>query len=300
MNKGPKKIIVARSAGFCWGVNRAFDKVLEVAKKAEYQNKLYTYGPLIHNPQAVKVLEDKGVKVLNEIPAALSGAVFIRTHGISPDERDCLNSSGATIFDVTCPDVGFIQGIVKKHLKKGYHIIIVGNSEHPEVKALLGFAEGRGMAISTPSEIEKVPAGWGPVCIVAQSTQKEAIFHTITGRLKERYSGCEIFNTICKSTAVRQEEVRNICKRVDAMVVVGGYNSANTNKLAQISRETDTPTFHIESAHDLNINDISKFDVIGVTAGASTPHWSIEQMIKKLKEIVEIEIVESLTEEENA
>lgn len=292
-----KKIIVAKSAGFCWGVNRAFDKLLEVAKKTEHQGRLYTYGPLIHNPQAVAMLEKEGVMVLDSIPEKLDGAVFVRTHGISPDERARLKSCGATIYDATCPDVGVIQGIVKKHLKQGYHIVIVGNSQHPEVKALLGFAEGRGISISTTADIEKIPGNWERICIVAQSTQKEEDFVNVTDILVKKYNDCKIFNTICKSTALRQDEVRKLARKVDAIVVVGGYNSSNTNKLAQISRETGIPTFHIESANELNLSDFMDFGAIGITAGASTPSQSIDDVIKKIKEIGEVEVLESLEDE---
>lgn len=293
MNKTGKKIIVAKSAGFCWGVSRAFDKVLEVAKKENRSGALYTYGPLIHNPEAVKLLEGKGVRVLDSIPEKLEGAVFVRTHGISPEERERLRRSGATIYDATCPDVGFIQGIVKKNLKHGYHVVIVGNNEHPEVKALLGFAEGRGIAILSSEGIEKIPKEWKKICVVAQSTQKEENFHDIAEALKNIYPDCKVFNTICKSTALRQEEVRRMSEMVDAMLVVGGFNSANTNKLAQISRETGTPTFHIEGAEELNLSDINRFNVIGITAGASTPRWSIEKVIARLKDIADFGTVES-------
>lgn len=287
-NKRSKKIVVAKSAGFCWGVNRAFDKVLQVAKEAD--GDLYTYGPLIHNPEAVERLEEEGVKVLETVPEKLNGVIFVRTHGISPEERAKIKASGATIYDATCPDVGKIQGIVKKYLKRGYHIVIVGNSEHPEVKALLGFAEGMGVVVSSVADIEQIPREWNDLCVVAQSTQKEEDYLSITEILRKRHKNCLVYNTICKSTAHRQEEVRRLSDQVDAMVVVGGYNSANTNKLAQISRETETPTFHIERATELKINDFNDFEVIGVTAGASTPRWSIEEVIEELRQIGEVEV----------
>jgi len=283
-----KKIVVAKSAGFCWGVNRAFDKVLEVAKEWNSEGNLYTYGPLIHNPGAVALLEKKGVKVIKEIPESLDGAIFVRTHGISPGERERLRKSGAIIYDATCPDVGKIQGIVKKHLKHGYNVVIVGNSEHPEVRALLGFAEGKGICISSAKDLDKLPSSWTKICVVAQSTQKEENYSEITGLLEEKYEDCKVYNTICKATAFRQEEVSELSKKVDAMVVVGGYNSANTNKLAQISREKGTATFHIESASELKLNDFKGFYVIGVTAGASTPSWSIEKVVEKLKGLGEV------------
>lgn len=275
-----KTIIVAKSAGFCWGVSRAFDKVMDTVK---YKNgKVYTYGPLIHNPQAVEMLEKMGVGVIEKIPDNTTGTIFIRTHGLSPEEREKLRQTGAKICDATCPDVGIIQGIVRKHVRKGYHTIIVGNAEHPEVIALLGYAEGKGVAISTSEEIRKLPGDWKKVCVVAQSTQKEDKFADLVEDIKKKYNDAVIFNTICSSTTERQEEVRELAKEVDAMVVVGGYNSANTSKLAQISREMGTPTFHIETEVELDPKVFKDYQKIGVTAGSSTPSWLIDRVSAKL------------------
>lgn len=276
-----KKIIIAKSAGFCWGVSKAFDKVMETVK-IKTSDHVYTYGPLIHNPQAVAMLENMGVGVLDEIPKTICGTIFIRTHGLSPDEREKLRRSGAKICDATCPDVGIIQGIVRKHVRKDYHTIIIGNAEHPEVMALLGYAEGKGVAVSTIDEIKKLPDNWQKVCVVAQSTQKEGKFADLVEFIKTKYQDAVIFNTICSSTTERQEEVRALAREVDAMVVVGGYNSANTTKLAQISREMGAPTFHIETENELNLNDFKGFEKIGVTAGSSTPSWLIDRVSAKL------------------
>lgn len=279
-----KKIIIAKTAGFCWGVQRAFNKVIEIVKQNSTNEKVFTYGPLIHNPQAVESLEKMGVEVLKDIPEEANGTICIRTHGLSPDERGRLKKSGAKICDATCPDVGIIQGIVRKHVRKGFHAIIIGNVEHPEVRAILGYAEGRGVAILSHSEIEKLPRDWKNVCVVAQSTQKEDKFAELVEDIKKIYPDALIFNTICYSTTERQEEVRTLAKEVDAMVVVGGYNSANTTKLAQISIETGTKTFHIETENELNINEFKELSTIGVTAGSSTPSWLIERVVARLKE----------------
>ncbi len=277
-----KKVIVAKSAGFCWGVRRAFDKALDVAAEGPASEKFYTYGPLIHNPQAIAQLKEKGVDVLEEIPEKISGTVFIRTHGLSPDERARLKNSGAKIVDATCPDVGVIQGIVRKHVRKGYKIIIIGDKKHPEVNALLGYAEGDGVALLTKEEILKLPADWPKLCVVSQSTQKEEKFFLLVKAIKDRYPDAEIFNTICASTTKRQEETKNLANGVDAMVVVGGHNSANTAKLTQVSEDVGTKTLQIETEDELKASDFEGFDTIGVTAGASTPTWLIERVVKKL------------------
>lgn len=278
-----KNVLVAKYAGFCWGVRRAFDRVMDTVKAKKEGESVYTYGPLIHNPQAVEQLESEGVAVIEDIPENFSGTVFIRTHGLSPSERQRLRCSGATICDATCPDVGIIQGIVRKYVRKGYNTIIVGNREHPEVVALLGYAEGNGVAVLSRDEIEHLPKEWKNVCVVAQSTQKEDKFEELVEDIKKIYPHAEIFNTICSSTTERQEEVRELSRLVDAMVVVGGYNSANTTKLAQISREMGAPTFHIETEEELKVNDFKNFQNIAVTAGSSTPSWLIDRVVKKLK-----------------
>lgn len=277
-----REVIIAKSAGFCWGVKRAFDKVLEIAEASAPSDKLYTLGPLIHNPQAVRELERKGVKVLDEVAGKIGGTVFIRTHGLSPSEREKLRKSGAKIVDATCPDVGIIQGLVRKHVRKGYNIVIIGDHKHPEVKALQGYAEGKGMVVNSLSEAESLPSNWTRICVVAQSTQDEKRFNELVDFLKKRYANCEVFDTICASTMERQDEVKRLADVVDAMVVVGGHNSANTARLAEISRETGVPTFHVETAEELDLEALKRFEKIGITAGSSTPDWLINELVKKL------------------
>ncbi|MBU4484087.1 4-hydroxy-3-methylbut-2-enyl diphosphate reductase [bacterium] len=278
-----KKIKIAKSAGFCWGVRRAMEKVLDVAHKNQ---RVYTYGPLIHNPQAVRTLEKKGIKVINKIDSKIDGTVIIRTHGLSPKEREKLRQSGAKICDATCPDVAQIQGVVRKYLKKGYFIIIIGNPNHPEVKALLGYAENRGIAIMNPEDIEKLSLKVDEkICIISQSTQKREHFQELVEMVRAKYPNCEVFDTICESTAERQKETMALAREVDVMVVVGGKNSANTARLAQVSKEIGTKTFHIEEASEIKDSDFKEIDAIGVTAGASTPDWVIEEVVKRLEKL---------------
>lgn len=281
---GPK-IIMAESAGFCWGVKRAFDKVLDIARNHPERRPVYTYGPLIHNPQAVCILEHQGIRVLEEIPEKLSGTVAIRTHGIPPAERARLEASGASICDATCPDVGLIQGMVRKHIRLGYFVIIIGHREHPEVKALQGFAEDRGACVNSAEEVEALPSDLGRVCVVSQSTQQTGKFQKLVELIRKKFADCKVFNTICRSTNLRQEEVRELARQVDAMVVVGGRNSSNTNRLAEISREMGTDTYLIESDEEIDVADFAGKMAIGVTAGASTPNWVIEKVVKKLESI---------------
>ena len=285
IQKMRKNIIVAESAGFCWGVSRAVDKVIEIAERGGADRKpVYTYGPLIHNPQAVEMLAKKGIRVLREIPDCFSGTIAIRTHGVPPAERKKIEKTGAAICDATCPDVGKIQGTVRSHLHRGYFIIIIGDREHPEVKALLGFAEKRGACVISKGEVEKLPRDLEKVCVVSQSTQQREKFEEMLNYIQEIYPDCLVFDTICRSTNVRQEEARQLAGKVDAMVVVGGRNSSNTNRLAEISMEMSTPTFLIESDAEMDLDEFKEFGTIGVTAGASTPSWVIERVVARLKQ----------------
>lgn len=281
--KRKREIIVAKSAGFCWGVRRAFDRVLDVAKNHPEHRPIYTYGPLIHNPQAVEMLKEQGIDVIDEIPERLEGTIAIRTHGVPPAERKRLEACGARICDATCPDVGVIQGRVRRHLRMGYFIIIIGHREHPEVKALLGFAEKTGACVNSAGEVRALPDGLTKVCVVSQSTQQREKFEQLVGLIKDRYPKCLVFDTICPSTAERQRETRELARKVDAMVVVGGRNSSNTNRLAEISRESGAPTFFIETDEELNPDDFAGAKKIGVTAGASTPSFMIDRVVARLK-----------------
>lgn len=279
-----KRIIVAESAGFCWGVSRAFDKVMEIAEKHPDRQPVFTCGPLIHNPHAVEMLAQKGIRVLKEIPDTMDGTLVIRTHGVPPADRRKIEQTGASICDATCPDVGKIQGTVRSHLHCGYFIIIIGDREHPEVKALLGFAERNGACLISKEEVDALPPDLKKVCVVSQSTQQRKKFEELVGTIRKRYPDCLVFDTICRSTNVRQEEVRELALKVQAMVVVGGRNSSNTNRLAEISIEMGAPTFLIETDDEIDLNELSTYDVIGVTAGASTPSWVIERVVARLQE----------------
>ena len=277
-----RQIIVANSSGFCWGVKRAFDKVLKTIESAPKNHKIFTYGPLIHNSQAVDMLASKGVKVLDSISDKIDGTVIIRTHGVEPGVWDKLEKSGAIVSNATCPDVARIQSLVKKHKKLGYGIVIIGNEEHPEVSALLGFAGDEGMCVVSKNDIHNIP-NWEKICIVSQSTQSKKRFWDLVEKIKEKHSDALVFDTICKSTEKRQDEAMELSKKVDVMIVVGGKNSANTKRLVEICGSNNTPTFHIENREELNEEMLASFKAIGITAGASTPAWVIEDVISFIK-----------------
>lgn len=284
-NKKERQIILARTAGFCMGVKRAMQMVWDAVENAE-DRPIYTYGELIHNPQTIDLLNKKGVKVACKAEDINGGTVIIRAHGISPDVRRRIESRKCHILDATCPHVKKLQAIVDEHSRKGYFIVVLGDKGHAEVMGLLGFVR-EGMTINSIEEINNVPLG-KKICMVVQTTQNEDVFNLVANALKKRCSDSPdvlIFNTICRATHIRQQEVLKIAKQVDAMVIVGGYNSANTVRLATIAAEQGTPTFHIETADELPLAELCGYGNIGVSAGASTPDWLIEEVMTALKEM---------------
>lgn len=274
------KILVAKTAGFCWGVSRAIDLVMNAA--AEGHVPIYTDGALIHNPQVLKVLESSQIHMSKDVDSITEGTIAIRAHGITPERRNQLKDKGLRIVDATCPHVGGIQGIIKKHAMQGYHIVIVGETGHPEVIGLMGFTQGHGYLIDCDEDIEKLPP-MDKVCIVAQSTQSRARLHEVTAKVRERYPDALMFDTLCDVTADRQDEVLAMAKEVDLMIVVGGKNSGNTQRMAELSREAGVPTYHIETEDELCFDEIKGYEVIGLTAGASTPDWMIKRVYERLE-----------------
>ncbi len=273
------KVKLAKTAGFCMGVRRAMNIVLDAANKQE--GKIYTHGPLVHNPQAIEMLKQKGVDVLGK-DAVSDATVIIRAHGITPEERRLIKETGNILCDATCPHVARAQAIIRKEVRKGSKAIIIGDKGHAEVNGLLGFSEGNGFVVENVNDVDGLPE-MDKVCIVAQTTQDRNTFDGIVARIKERISDTLIFDTICDSTNMRQKEVSELAKEVDAMVIVGGKNSANTKRLYEISLATGTPSFHIEEENELDQLGLEQYENIGVMAGASTPNWVINKVIDKIK-----------------
>ncbi len=277
------RVIVAKTAGFCMGVRKAMDNVIDAANKSGKGNgSVYTEGPLIHNPQVLEKLEEKGIMSLNEDTNLENSTVVIRAHGITPKRRQELEASGATICDATCPRVKRVQLIIEENAKDGYSTVIVGDEGHAEVTGLLGYTEGKGYVISSPEEVSDLP-DMDRICIVAQTTQDMDTFSSTVDKLKQRYENHKVFDTICSSTSKRQKEVISLSDDVDAMIVVGGRGSANTNRLVQIAESKGMPAFLVETEDELDLKKLVNFDVIGVTAGASTPNWLLERVVEKVQ-----------------
>ncbi len=284
-NKKMAEIKLAKTAGFCWGVKRAIDITLESARgKGE---EVYTYGPLIHNPQLIKLLESKNIHVETNLDNLKPGSeVIIRTHGITPQKRDDLKRHGLVISDATCPLVAKVQGMIRKFSRKGYSIVIVGDDHHAEVAGLKGFAETPVYVVASLEEAKKLP-DMEKVFVAAQTTCDIQNYEAIKKYFREKCPDLEIGETICEATDERQSEVIRLSKEVDAMVIVGGKNSANTARLAGIAKEQGLDTFHIETDDELDLTHMAKYQSIGVTAGASTPKWIIDAVVAKLSSIKE-------------
>jgi (E)-4-hydroxy-3-methyl-but-2-enyl pyrophosphate reductase len=274
------KVVLAKTAGFCMGVKRALELVLKAIN--EGQGKIYTYGPLIHNPQVLELLQERGIKILKEGESAASGLVVIRAHGVPPQERRLLEEAGARVIDATCPRVARVQAIIRRWAKEGFATLIVGDADHPEVRGLLGHTGERGWVISQPRDVADLPL-LDKVIVVAQTTQSEALFQELVGLIQARFPEAKIFNTICDATASRQGEIQELARQAEALVVVGGRNSGNTQRLVEICRATGLPTYHVETEQELDLAEMSRYQTVGVTAGASTPHWLIGNVVSTLK-----------------
>jgi len=264
------------------GVRRALALVLTEANRGN--GPLFTFGPLIHNNQVLDLLASKGVRPVNDLKDIHSGTVVIRAHGIPPQDRQIIKKTGLKIIDATCPKVARVQAIIQYHTRKGGTAIIVGNAGHAEVAGLMGYSKTPAHVIEAVEDVANLPHLDQPF-VVAQTTQNEHNYRHVVSALKQRFPELQVFNTICGATFHRQREVRSFAGHVDATVVVGGFHSANTLRLAQVSREANITTFHIETEKGLDKESLSGMKVIGVTAGASTPNWMIKNVVSKIEGI---------------
>jgi 4-hydroxy-3-methylbut-2-enyl diphosphate reductase len=275
------KLIVARTAGFCMGVRRAVEMTLDAVDTC--QKPICTFGPLIHNPQVLKLLGQKGIAVVETVPPRGCGTVLLRAHGVPPTVKAALKTAGFRVVDATCPRVIKVQTIIRRHAAEGYGTIIVGDRNHPEVVGLLGYAGARGYVVGSLEELANLPRLTRAI-VVAQTTQNTSFYQGIkawVGRHRPHY---RVFDTICDSTEKRQTEVQQLAEAADAVVVVGGHNSGNTNRLAEIARQAGKPTQQVETEHELDFGALSGARTIAVSAGASTPDWMIRRVIQVLTE----------------
>jgi (E)-4-hydroxy-3-methyl-but-2-enyl pyrophosphate reductase len=273
------RVELAKAAGFCMGVRRAMDIALHNARTAP--KPVFTYGPLIHNPSALSLLRARGVRVLTEIPDRGHGTVIIRAHGVPPGDIQRLEDAGFHVVDATCSRVVKVQMIVRHYARKGYRCLLIGDKGHPEVIGIMGHAEGSGILVASEEDTEAL-TDLKTYIIVAQTTQDRERFNRWCERILARHPNGQVFNTICDSTHKRQTEVRRLASRVEAVVVVGGKQSANTKRLAEIAGECDKFVMAVETDEDLNMETLVRFKKVGITAGASTPNWVINRVIREI------------------
>lgn len=273
------EILVAKTAGFCFGVRRA----MEMVEKALRQNgtPLYSLGPLIHNPRVVGELEEKGLKTVDFLSQVPEGRVVIRSHGVGPGVYRMAQEQKLEVIDATCPFVKNVQQLAVFLQNEGYQVIIIGEPEHAEVKGVLDSVAGEALVIENINDLKDREIG-PKVGVISQTTQDISNFRRITNELIPYVKEIRIFNTICLATSQRQQEVAELSRKVDLMLVVGGRNSANTSRLTEISRMNGAPTYQIESAQEIEKAWFQNVVKVGITAGASTPDQQIDEIIQKL------------------
>jgi 4-hydroxy-3-methylbut-2-enyl diphosphate reductase len=280
-----KRILIARSAGFCFGVKRAIAIADETAGKAQAdgtEGPIQSLGPIIHNPQAVERLERKGVRVVGSAEEISCGKAIVRSHGVTRSDRATLERKGVTIVDATCPFVTKAQEHARTLSREGYAVVVVGDPNHPEVKSIISYIE-KGVPVYASVAEVKSARGTRKAGVVAQTTQSFDNLMTFVTAAMKRFPEVRVFNTICNATSLRQQESTRLAGEADAMFVLGGYNSANTRRLAEISREINPRTHHIETAEELTARMVEGANVVGITAGASTPQWIIDGFVEALK-----------------
>jgi 4-hydroxy-3-methylbut-2-enyl diphosphate reductase len=264
---------IARTAGFCWGVRRTVDQVMQVADQAK--GNVVTLGPIIHNPQAVARMREKGVGTVNAIAEVADGTtVVVRTHGAVQSELTAAQARGLEVVDGTCPYVKYPQAMAQRLTHEGYHLVIVGDANHAEVKGVVSYAEGPCTVVKPGGPVPELKEK--KVAVIAQTTCIGADFERVVGALALRHKEVRAVNTICNDTEERQADARALAAEVDAVVVVGGKNSANTRHLAEICRAIQPRTWHVETEQELHADWFRECSLVGLSAGASTPDWVVE------------------------
>lgn len=278
------EIKLAPNAGFCFGVRAAINKGEKLIE--EGKGPIATLGPLIHNPQEVARLESLGIRSYDELSDIQEKNVLIRTHGVAPSVYEDIEKSGHAYFDCTCPKVKKVQQIAREHAEAGYQVLILGDRNHPEVMAIVGWTGDTAIVFISLDELKALSLAGKKICLVSQTTEKLERFESAVAYLQSlELEELVIHNTICAATRDRQSDASDLAREVDLMVVIGGYNSANTCKLVSICQDAGVMTKHVESAADLEDEWFRGIEKIGLTAGASTPDWIIREVIDKMEEL---------------
>jgi 4-hydroxy-3-methylbut-2-enyl diphosphate reductase len=268
------EVVKTKHIGFCFGVNRAVRTVL---REAQRKGKIYTLGPLLHNPQMVEVLRHKGVESIDDIHQLQSGVVAFRSHGIRKEEEELIRSKGIEFIDTTCPFVKRVREHAVYLRKKGYKVVIAGDASHPEVRSVLSYLDDDGMVLDNSSSIQAKKVG-----VVSQTTLDQATLGYVVRSLVAGAEELRVYNTICESTNVRRTEAIDLAKNVEAMVIVGGKNSSNTTKLCAAVKRVQPRTFHVETEDELEQAWLEGLHKVGLAGGASTPLSIIEKVERRV------------------
>ncbi len=275
-------IILAKSAGFCFGVRRATQMAFEAAAEHEH---ICSLGPVIHSPQVVKSLAEQGVEVVADVENIPPGSVIIRSHGVTAEEMGKIQERNLSVVDATCPFVKKAQEYAVRLSEEGYTVVIVGEVEHPEVQGILSYAGEAVVHVVANAEQALSLPRMKKVGVVAQTTQLYENLKDIMEICLSKSQELRVFNTICDATSVRQNEAREIASSVELMFVIGGHSSANTSRLASICKEIQPKTWHIETTDEIDEEWFVGINKVGVTAGASTPRWLIDDVVARIAEL---------------
>ena len=275
-------IIVAENSGFCFGVKRAINMAFEAVEGGK--GPAYTLGPIIHNPQMVAKMKQSGIRVVNNISELWRDTLIIRSHGVSPAVLEEAGRRQLHVVDATCPFVRKSQRYAQSLVSEGYHVFIIGDPDHPEVEGLLGYARDRALVIHNEAQVKDIETGLR-IGVIAQTTISPGHFHRIVDQLRVKTSDLKVYNTICDSVIARQTSTAELARKADIMIVIGGKNSANTTRLAGLCQELCRITYHIETADEVQPDWFVGQEIVGVTAGTSTPDWIIQDIADRIHEI---------------
>ena len=272
------EVIKTRHIGFCFGVNRAVSRVLKEAEARK--EKIYTLGPLLHNPQMVEMLREKGIEPIDDVSRLERGVVAFRSHGIMKEEEEYIRTKGLEAIDTTCPFVKRVRMAALYLRKNGYKVVIAGDERHPEVKSVLSYLGNDGIVLHNSFSIAAKKIG-----VVSQTTLDRETFWEVVGSLMDRTKELRIYNTICESTTVRRDEATELARQVGAMLIVGGRNSSNTTKLYALVKRIQPRTYHIEAEDEIRPEWFIDAQRVGIAGGASTPEVIIDRVERRVKNL---------------
>ena len=281
------EIVLAESLGFCMGVKRAVDMAYRALEKNPGEP-VVTLGPLIHNTQEIDRLQHDGIRVADQSSLPASGTVIIRAHGVAPQAYDELKARGLRIMDGTCPYVHYSQRKAMELHRDGYTVVIVGDKDHPEIRGILGYIDDQGYAVKTVEEVRQLPS-LQRIGVIAQTTISPRKYQQVIDALRERAAEVKVCETICDATEENQKAIRSLSTEVDLLLVIGGRHSANSNKLVEAAREHCPASFLIETSSEIDPALLRGVRRVGVSAGASTPDWLIQQVVERLRQLAVVE-----------